>query len=143
MSRPYLFFIVFNFSFLDVSRSTTYDQGWQLLSDTEPEVLARTWAKIKGLLIFSASRTKLTLFHAGVTEVKIQGVTAFCSWTPGSLSYQPTPNPSPLNSLIKKMYVLFVYLPLSGRTWSIRNLESKDWLTMECFGLVINYMHTM
>lgn len=75
----------------------TYDQGWQFVSDTAPDVLARTWANTSGLLIFSASLTKLTLFHAGVTDVKMQGVMGSCSVSGVSLSYHPTPNPSPKN----------------------------------------------
>jgi hypothetical protein len=35
-------------------------------------------------------------------------------------------------------YQSIMYLPLSGLLKSIRKRESKDWFTIECFGLVIN-----
>lgn len=64
--------------------------GWtdlQLLSETEPAVEARTWAKTRGLFILSASRIKFMLFHAGVTEVKMQG--ELPSSGSGADSYHP------------------------------------------------------
>lgn len=59
----------------------------QLLSETEPAVEARTWANTRGLFILSASRIKFILFHAGVTEVKMQG--ELPSSESGVDSYQP------------------------------------------------------
>ena len=73
-------------------KTPTYFHGWQLASVTAPDVLARTCANSNGLLIRSASRTRLELLHAGVTDVKIQGVPDPSS---GSVSYHPTPKPSP------------------------------------------------
>lgn len=65
---------------------------------TVPAVLALTWAKTSGLLIFSASRIRLLLFQAGVTDVKIQGVLAVSE--SASCSYQPTPKPSPTDQKV-------------------------------------------
>ena len=48
-------------------------KGWQLLSEREPSVVARTWAKIRLEVVFDASRDRFTQFHAGIVEVKIQG----------------------------------------------------------------------
>ena len=39
-----------------------------------PGYAARTWAKTRGELILHATRPRLSLFHAGVTLVKVQGV---------------------------------------------------------------------
>jgi hypothetical protein len=119
----------------------TYFQGWQLASVTAPDVLARTWANTRGLLIFSASRTKFVLFQAGVTDVKMHGVMRLSLLV--SLSYHPTPNPSPIRkcsglaSLVSvspcppspynPCFALFS-LPFNGRRWSNRSLESNDWL---------------
>lgn len=48
-------------------------KGWQLESDSEPSVVARTWAKIKAEVVFEARRERLMQFQAGVVEVKMQG----------------------------------------------------------------------
>lgn len=48
-------------------------KGWQLLSDREPSVVARTWAKIRDEAVFEASRSRFKQFHAGIVEVNIQG----------------------------------------------------------------------
>ena len=39
-----------------------------------PGIAARTWAKTSGDAIFRARRPRFSLFQAGVTEVKTQGV---------------------------------------------------------------------
>lgn len=54
-----------------------------------PAVVALTWAKTSGDLIFSAMRVRFALFHAGVIEVKTQGV--FPNSGSLTLSYQPVP----------------------------------------------------
>lgn len=71
---------------LALTMSFPYDHGWQLSRLRVPAVVARTWAlgmrdklpsppntgigahKTNGDLIFSASRTRFTLFHAYRTK---------------------------------------------------------------------------
>lgn len=48
-------------------------KGWQLESDREPSVVARTWAKIRAEVVLEARRERLMQFHAGVVLVKMQG----------------------------------------------------------------------
>lgn len=49
-------------------------KGWQLASDTGmPGYAARTWAKMSPLSSLAASRFRLSLFQAGVMEVKTCG----------------------------------------------------------------------
>lgn len=134
----------------DSYSSSTYFQGWQLASVTAPEVLALTWANTKGLLIFSASRTRFVLFQAGVTDVKMHGVMRLSLLV--SLSYHPTPNPSPIIKSVAVSMIVWslvsvspwlishhaspaylvplFHLPFNGRRWSNRSLESKDWLAL-------------
>lgn len=50
-------------------------KGWQFCSETGiPGYAARTWAKTSGEVILQARRPRLSLFQAGVTLVKVQGV---------------------------------------------------------------------
>lgn len=48
-------------------------KGWQLLSDSVPSVVARTWAKIKEDVVLEARRSRFMQFHAGIVDVKMQG----------------------------------------------------------------------
>jgi hypothetical protein len=50
-----------------------YEKGWQLLSDSAPVVVARTWANTSDEAVFLASRARFTQFQAGVVEVKMHG----------------------------------------------------------------------
>lgn len=101
-------------------KKTTYFHGWQLASVTAPDVLALTCANSNGLLIRSARRTRFELLHAGVTDVKIQGVPEPSS---GSLSYHPTPKPSP--SIYRQPYH---YAYQGNKIGSV--LHTIEWSTM-------------
>jgi hypothetical protein len=50
-----------------------YENGWQLLSERLPSVVARTCANMSDDVVFDAMRDRLMQFHAGIVEVKTQG----------------------------------------------------------------------
>jgi len=49
------------------------EKGWQLESEREPSVVARTWAKIKEEAVLEASRARFLQFQAGIVLVKMHG----------------------------------------------------------------------
>ncbi len=49
------------------------EKGWQLESEREPSVVARTWAKIKEEAVLEARRARFLQFQAGIVLVKMHG----------------------------------------------------------------------